>query len=140
MGLPLMILRFVATPILGIAIFFGLLLTLVESNITNKLLDAEFYTDTIAEHNTYTRIYDDVLLDQKAKDKMQELLGDVKVVSPEDVVGLVRGCCPLNICNPKWKGRFKTRSPTSMKIQKHWTSIWRWGPPWLNSSPHCLPT
>ena len=94
MGLPLMILRFVATPLLGIAIFAGLLLTLVESNISNKLLDADFYTATIAEHNTYARIYDDVLLDQKATDKMQELLGGVKVVSPEDIVGLVRGVLP----------------------------------------------
>ena len=94
MGLPLLILRFVATPILGIAIFAGLLLTLVGNNIVDKLLNAEFYTDTIAEQNTYNRIYDDVLLDQKAKDKVQELLGDVKVVSPEDIVGLVRGSLP----------------------------------------------
>ena len=94
MGLPLLILRFVATPILGIAIFAGLLLTLVVNNIVDKLLNAEFYTDTIAEQNTYNRIYDDVLLDQKAKDKVQELLGDVKVVSPEDIVGLVRGLMP----------------------------------------------
>ena len=94
MGLPLMILRFVATPILGIAIFAGLLLTLVGNNIVDKLLNAEFYTDTIADQNTYNRIYDDVLLDQKAKDKVQELLGDVKVVSPEDIVGLVRGLLP----------------------------------------------
>ena len=94
MGLPLLILRFVATPILGIAIFAGLLLTLVGNNIVDKLLNAEFYTDTIAEQNTYNRIYDDVLLDQKAKDKVQELLGDVKVVSPEDIVGLVRGLMP----------------------------------------------
>ena len=94
MGLPLMILRFVATPLLGIAIFFGLLLTLVESNISNKLLDADFYTATISEYNTYARIYDEVLLDQKAKDKMQELLEGVKVVNPEDIVGLVRGLLP----------------------------------------------
>ena len=94
MGLPLMILRFVATPILGIAIFAGLLLTLVGNNIADKLLDADFYTNTIAEHNTYNRIYDDVLQDQKAKDKVQELLGDVKVVSPEDIIGLVRGLLP----------------------------------------------
>lgn len=94
MGLPLMILRFVATPILGVAIFAGLLLTLVENNISNKLLDAGFYTGTIEEQNTYARIYDDVLLDQKAKDKVQDLLGDVKVVSPEDIVGLVRGLLP----------------------------------------------
>ena len=89
-----MILRFVATPILGIAIFAGLLLTLVGNNIVDKLLNAEFYTDTIADQNTYNRIYDDVLLDQKAKDKVRELLGDVKVVSPEDIVGLVRGLLP----------------------------------------------
>ena len=82
MGLPLMILRFVATPILGIVIFAGLLLTLVVNNIVDKLLNGEFYTDTIAEQNTYNRIYDDVLLDQKTKEKVQELLGDVKVVSP----------------------------------------------------------
>ena len=94
MGLPLLILRFVATPILGIAIFAGLLLTLVGNNIVDKLLNAEFYTDTIAEQNTYNRIYDDVLLDQKAKDKVRELLEDVKVVSPEDIVGLVRGLLP----------------------------------------------
>ena len=94
MGLPLLILRFVATPILGIAIFAGLLLTWVGNNSVDKLLNAEFYTDTIAEQNTYNRIYDDVLLDQKAKDKVQELLGDVKVVSPEDIVGLVRGLLP----------------------------------------------
>ena len=94
MGLPLMILRFVATPILGIAIFAGLLLTIVENNITGKLLNAGFYTDTIAEQNAYNRIYDDILLDKKAKDKVQELLGDVKVVSPEDVVGLVREVMP----------------------------------------------
>ena len=42
MGLPLMILRFVATPILGIAIFAGLLLTLVGNNIVDKLLNADF--------------------------------------------------------------------------------------------------
>ena len=94
MGLPLLILRFVATPILGIAIFAGLLLTLVGNNIVDKLLNAEFYTDTIAEQNTYNRIYDDVLQDQKAQDKVQELLGDVKVVSPEDIIGLVRGLLP----------------------------------------------
>ena len=52
MHLPLMVmvLRFVATPILGIAMFSGLLLTLVGNNIVDKLLEADFYTDTIAEH------------------------------------------------------------------------------------------
>ena len=65
MHLPLMVmvLRFVATPILGIAMFSGLLLTLVGNNIVDKLLEADFYTDTIADQNTYTRVYDDVLLD-----------------------------------------------------------------------------
>jgi len=104
MGLPLLILRFVATPILGIAIFAGLLLTLVGNNIVDKLLNAEFYTDTIAEQNTYNRIYDDVLLDQKAKDKVQELLGDVKVVSPEDIVGLVRGLLPSEYLQSQVEG------------------------------------
>jgi uncharacterized membrane protein YgdD (TMEM256/DUF423 family) len=103
-----MILRFVATPILGIAIFAGLLLTLVESNISNKLLDAGFYTDTIEEHNTYNRIYDDVLLDQKAKDKMQELLGGVKVVSPEDIVGLVRGLLPPEYLQAQVEGAIQS--------------------------------
>jgi len=108
MGLPLMILRFVATPILGIAIFAGLLLTLVGNNIVDKLLNADFYTDTIAEQNTYNRIYDDVLLDQKAKDKVQELLGDVKVVSPEDIVGLVRGLLPPEYLQTQVEGAIQS--------------------------------
>ncbi len=108
MGLPLMILRFVATPILGIAIFAGLLLTLVGNNIVDKLLNADFYTNTIAEQNTYNRIYDDVLLDQKAKDKVQELLGDVKVVSPEDIVGLVRGLLPPEFLQSQVEGAIQS--------------------------------
>ena len=94
MGLPLMILRFLATPILGIAIFAGLLLMMLENNISGKLLSSVFYTVTIAEQSTYSRIYDDILLDQVAKDKVQELLGDVQVVSHEDIVGLVREVLP----------------------------------------------
>ena len=60
----------------------------LENTISDKLLNTGFYTHTIAQQNAYNRIYDDVLRDQKTKNKVQELLGDIKVVSPEDIVDL----------------------------------------------------
>ena len=83
-----MIIRFIATPVLGMAIFAGLLVMTLENTISDKLLNTGFYTHTIAQQNAYNRIYDDVLRDQKTKNKVQELLGDIKVLRPEDIVDL----------------------------------------------------
>ena len=82
------IIRLIATPVLGMAIAAGLLVMTLENTISDKLLDTGFYTHTIAQQNTYNRVYDDVLRDEKTKNKVQELLGDIKVVSPEDIVDL----------------------------------------------------
>ena len=46
MGLALLVLRFVATPILGIVISVGFLLLVLENNLSNMLLNADFYSQT----------------------------------------------------------------------------------------------
>ncbi len=89
-----MILRLVATPIFGIAIFAGLLLTLVESNLTGKLLNANFYTDTIAAQDTYNRIYEDILADQAFHNTLQELLGIEIAASSIDFTRLIEKVLP----------------------------------------------
>jgi len=94
MGLVLLVLRFVATPILGIVISVGFLLLVLESSLSNMLLNADFYSQTIAEQQTYDRIYDEVLLDQEIQKTTQGLLGDIQVVSHEDIVGLLKEIMP----------------------------------------------
>jgi len=94
MGLVLLVLRFVATPILGIVISVGFLLMLLEKNLSEMLLNAEFYSRTIAEQQTYDRIYDEVLLDQEMQKTTQGLLGDIEVASHEDIVGLLKEIMP----------------------------------------------
>ena len=59
-------------------------------NTSDKLLSADFYTDTISEEDTYNRIYDDVLLDEELVSTTRDLLGGVQVVSQEEIVQLLR--------------------------------------------------
>ena len=94
MGLVLLILRFVAVPILGLVISVGFLLMVLENNLSGMLLNADFYSRTIAEQRTYDRIYDEILLDQKLQETTQGLLGDFQVVSHEDIVGLLKEIMP----------------------------------------------
>ena len=67
-GCLISIFRTVASLILGILVFFGLLSFLLLGSVRDNLLSAEFYTDILSEKNdegmdVYDRIYDDVLLD-----------------------------------------------------------------------------
>ena len=48
-----MIIRLIVTPVLGMAIFAGLLVIILENTISDKLLNTGFYTHTIAQQNTY---------------------------------------------------------------------------------------
>lgn len=94
MGLVLLVLRFVAVPILGLVISVGFLLMVLENNLSGMLLNADFYSRTIAGQDTYNRIYDKVLLDQEMEKITQGLLGDIQVVSHEDIVGLLKEILP----------------------------------------------
>ena len=80
--------------VLGVVIFVGFLFFLVLNNFSDKLLSADFYKDTIAAEDTYNRIYDEVLVDEELLDKTNEFLGDIQVVSHQDIVDLMREIMP----------------------------------------------
>ena len=88
MGCVLAIIRPVAALVLGL-FFSGFLFLLLLTNVSDKLLSAVFYTDTIAGQDTYNRIYDEVLLDKELVNTTQDLLGGVQVPQ-EEIVGLLR--------------------------------------------------
>ena len=80
--------------VLGVAVFFGFLFLLLLNNFSDKMLSSDFYIDTIAGEDTYNRIYDEVLLDEELVDTTRDLLGDIQVVSQEDIVMLLRQIVP----------------------------------------------
>ena len=94
MGCLISIARSLISLVLGVAIFVAFLLFLLASNFSDKLLNAEFYTETLAEEDTYTRIYDEVLVDEQLRETTEDLLGDIKVVSQQDIVQLLRRVLP----------------------------------------------
>ena len=79
---------------LGIVVFVGFLFLILVGNFTDKLLNADFYKDTIVGQDSYNRIYDEVLVDQELRDKTDELLGNIKVVDHDEIVGLLREILP----------------------------------------------
>jgi hypothetical protein len=104
MGCILAILRPVAALVLGVIVFFGFLFLLLVTNFSDKLLSADFYTDTVLGENTYNRIYDDVLLDKELERTTQDLLGGVQVVSQEEIVGLLREIIPPEYLQSETEG------------------------------------
>ena len=94
MGCLVDILRSVAALILGVAVFFSFLFLLLHNNGSDKMLSFDFYTDTIDGEDTYNRVYDDVLLDPELLGTTQDLLGDIQVVSQEEIVALLRQMVP----------------------------------------------
>ncbi len=89
----LLIVKSLGTIVLGLAVFFGFMLLLLLNNFSNKLLDSNFYTLTISGNDTYNRIYNQVLVD-KELEITRDLLGNVEVVSDEDVVELLKQVLP----------------------------------------------
>ena len=94
MGCIFSIIRAGAGLVLGVVIFVGFLLFLVLNNFSDKLLNADFYKDTIAGQDTYNRIYEEVLVDEELLDKTQEFLGDIQIVTLQDMVDLLREILP----------------------------------------------
>ena len=94
MGCLFSIVRAVASLILGVVVFVGFLFLLILNNFSDKLLSADFYKDTISGQDAYNRIYDEVLVDKELSDKTAEILGDIKVVTHQDIVDLTRKIIP----------------------------------------------
>ncbi|MCH8296562.1 MAG: hypothetical protein IH873_00710 [Chloroflexi bacterium] len=104
MGCIYSIIRAGAALVLGVVIFVGFLFFLILNNFSDKLLSADFYKDTIAAEDTYDRIYDEVLVDEVLVDKTQELLGDIQVVSHQDIVDLLREILPPSYIQAQVEG------------------------------------
>ena len=94
MGCIVPILRAGAGLLLSVVLFVGFGLSLVGSNVSDKLLNAEFYGDIIAAESTYNRIYDEVLVDDELKETVTGLLGNINVVSKQETVILLRQVVP----------------------------------------------
>ena len=89
MGCLFTIVRSVLSLVFGVSVFFGFLFLVLVDDVSDKLLDADFYIDTIDGQNTYDRIYDEVLLDSELEETTRDLLGDIDV-SQGDIVGILR--------------------------------------------------
>ena len=94
MGCTIWIVRSLISFVLGVAIFIAFLGFLLASNFSDKLLSADFYTETLAGEDTYNRIYDEVLVDDQLRETTEDLLGDIKVVDLVDIVVLLRRILP----------------------------------------------
>ena len=107
MGCVLAIARMLIAALLGVVVFFGFLFLLLLNNFSDKLLSAEFYTDTIAGEDTYNRIYDQVLVDKELESTTQDLLGNIQVVNHSDIVGLLRDILPTEYLQSQVEGSIK---------------------------------
>ena len=94
MGCIFSIIRAAAALVIGVVIFIGFLLFLVLNSFEDKLLSADFYKDTIAGEDTYNRIYEEVLIDEELLDSTQEFLGDIQIVTEQDMIDLMREIVP----------------------------------------------
>ena len=94
MGCIVPIVRAGAGLVLGVILFVGFPLSLVDRNVSDKLLKAEFYGDIIAAESTYNRIYDQVLVDDGLKKTTNRLLGNINIVSQQETVDLLRQIIP----------------------------------------------
>ena len=90
MGLALWVARALGSTILGILIFLGFLTLLVVNNFSSKLFSADFYTRILNEQDVYNRIYDEVLLGDRLTSDTRGLLGDIQLVTHEEIVRLLR--------------------------------------------------
>ena len=84
------IFRSVATLVLAIVIFFSFLAYLSVDTVRDKFLTSEFYTESFAENSIYNRFYDEVLLDEEFEDTKSELLGDIEIVSDDEIIDLTK--------------------------------------------------
>ena len=99
----LSIFRSIASLILGLVVFFGLLLFFLISSVRDNFLDADFYKENLAENNVYERFYDEVLLDPEFEDETENLLGDFDV-SSGDIVRVAKEILPPDYLQDQVEG------------------------------------
>ncbi len=93
-GCYLGIARAVASLVLGLFVFVGLLYVAVLANVSSKLLDREFYSDILADADAYNRVYEEVVTETELVEEVGYIFGNVDVSSVEDKAGLLREVFP----------------------------------------------
>lgn len=82
-------LRPIVTVSLGIVVSLGSFLFVVESTVSGKLLDDEFYAGVLEEQDAYNRLYDDVLQDDQVWEFLEENLPYARDIATHDeVIGI----------------------------------------------------
>ena len=84
----------VAGAVLGLGVFAGLLALLVGVNFTQRLDDAEVYSRALSDSGAYTRIYDEVLVDEALRERTGRLLGNIEVEVHDEAVDALREVLP----------------------------------------------
>ena len=87
------VVRPLLTVSLGLVVFLAVGILTVDRLVSDKLLNADFYADVIAEQDTYNRIYDEVMLDAEVRQASAQLF-PTELVSHEDLVGIFRDVAP----------------------------------------------
>ena len=84
--------------VLGIMVVSGIGVLVVERTISTTLLDAGFYTNILAEHDAYNRLYDEVLPDPETRSMVEgdltNAVGNVEIVTYDDIVMLLGSIAP----------------------------------------------
>ena len=107
MGCIVPIIRAGAGLVLGVILFVGFPLSLVDGNVSDKLLNTEFYGNIIAAESTYNRIYEEVLVDDELRETTNRLLGNINVVSQQETVGLLRQTIPPKYLQEEVEGSIR---------------------------------
>ncbi len=89
----MIVLRVVGSLFLAAVMFAGFVAFLLSGQVRSALLDAGFYTETLASLDVYNRIYDEVLRDPGIWDDIQPLVADIDVPR-DDAVTLIREVVP----------------------------------------------
>jgi hypothetical protein len=100
----LWIARSVAAALLGILVFVCFLSYTLVTHFTGKLLADDFYTELLLDHDTYNRIYSEVLMDDDVRQYSRDLTGGIQVLSHEDLVGLAREIAPPEYIQVQFEG------------------------------------
>ena len=88
------VVRALAGLVLGMVVFAGLLYYLLVVNFSQRLEDPEVYNVAISDTNAYSRIYDEVLVDEALENHTKDLLGGLEVSIDDEAVDLLRDVMP----------------------------------------------
>ena len=95
-GCLLAIGRAVASLVLGVGVFVGMVYFVVLTGISGKLLDTDFYTAVLNDSDSYDRLYE-VAAEEILKQSESSLVG-IYMPDGEELSDLLRQIAPRSLC------------------------------------------